>query len=97
MTIRLRLGAVKPSRVAALILLGCLWMPLSASAQLGSLVVTITAPQPGATLGGKASVSASVTIVGALTVAGVQFKLDGANLGAEDTTDAGRRLESLER
>jgi len=29
-------------------------------------------------------VSASVSIVGSLTVAGVQFKLDGANLGAED-------------
>ncbi|TMG73987.1 MAG: esterase, partial [Betaproteobacteria bacterium] len=30
--------------------------------------------------------SASVSIVGSLTVAGVQFKLDGNNLGAEDTS-----------
>ncbi len=30
--------------------------------------------------------SASVSIIGSLTVRGVQFKLDGVNLGAEDTT-----------
>ncbi len=33
-------------------------------------------------------VTASVTIIGPLTVQGVQFKLDGNNLGAEDTSAA---------
>src|SRR5207249_1936989 len=32
-------------------------------------------------------VKASVTIIGGLTVQSVQFKLDGANLGAADTSD----------
>ena len=85
MTMRCPGGCVKPTRVA-LLLLVCLLMPLSASAQLGSLVVTISAPRSGATIGGTTTVSASVTVVGALTVAGVQFKLDGVNQGAEDTT-----------
>jgi hypothetical protein len=63
-----------------------------ASAQLlpplptGSLVVTMTSPASGSTVSGTVPVSASVSIVGALTVGGVQFKLDGANLGAEDTS-----------
>src|SRR5437879_1614310 len=61
--------------------------PLPAQAQLlGSLIVTITAPADGATVSGTVPVTASVTIVGSLTVAGVQFKLDGNNLGAEDTS-----------
>src|SRR5690349_17105852 len=52
----------------------------------GSLIVTMTSPASGSTVAGTVPVSASVSIVGALTVAGVQFKLDGANLGAEDTS-----------
>src|SRR6202007_45450 len=61
--------------------------PQPAPAQmLGSLVVTVTSPASGSTVGGTVPVTASVTAVGALTVAGVQFKLDGANLGAEDTS-----------
>src|SRR5262245_34957318 len=72
---------------AAIVIFGVVWLsPLPASAQLGQLIVTITAPASGSTVSGTATVSASVTIVGALTVGGVQFKLDGANLGAEDTT-----------
>ncbi len=51
---------------------------------LGSLIVRINAPAAGATVSGSTTVSAQVSIVGALTVAGVQFKLDGVNLGAED-------------
>src|SRR5580765_6928227 len=86
MTMKHRPGYVTPVRVTALLLLIGLWMTLSASAQLGSLIVTVTAPQAGATIGGTTTVSASVTIIGALTVGGVQFKLDGVNLGAEDTT-----------
>ncbi len=47
--------------------------------------VSVTAPANGATVSGATtSVSASAADNG--SVAGVQFKLDGANLGAEDTT-----------
>src|SRR5262245_49351285 len=60
------------------------WMPQPASAQLGSLIVNITSPSNGATVSGTVTVSASVTVIGLLTVGGVQFKLDGANLGGED-------------
>src|SRR5258706_3491424 len=86
MTMKHRVGPVTPLRVTALLLLIGLWLTPSASAQLGSLIVTLTAPHAGAIVGGTTTVSASVTIVGVLTVAGVQFKLDGVNLGAEDTT-----------
>src|SRR5216117_3921829 len=60
--------------------------PQPAQAQLGSLVVNVTSPASGSTAGGTVTVSASVSIVGSLTVAGVQFQLDGNNLGAEDTS-----------
>src|SRR6058998_499306 len=60
--------------------------PALAQLQLGSLVVNITSPASGSTVSGSIAVSAGVTIIGSLTVAGVQFKLDGANLGAEDTS-----------
>src|SRR5213592_3111257 len=62
--------------------------PQPAQAQLGtgSLIVTVTSPASGSTVSGTVPVTASVTSVGALTVAGVQFLLDGANLSAEDTT-----------
>jgi len=53
---------------------------------IGSLIVTMTAPTSGSTVSGTVTVSASVSIVGSLTVAGVQFKLDGANLGAQDAS-----------
>ena len=46
--------------------------------------VAITAPTQGSTVSGTASVSASAT--DDVGVAGVQFLLDGANLGTEDTT-----------
>src|SRR5258705_11773847 len=52
----------------------------------GSLIVTITSPGPGSTVDKTSPVSASLSIVGSLTVASVQFKLDGANLGALDTS-----------
>src|SRR5438034_1299857 len=65
---------------------GGLIAPQPAQAQLGSLIVNVTSPASGSTVSGTVPVTASVTIVGALTVAGVQFKLDGNNLGAEDTS-----------
>jgi hypothetical protein len=77
----------KAATAAALLLLG--WMcasPSPAAAQLGSLIVTMTSPSDGSTVSSTITVSASVTIIGLLTVAGVQFQLDGAHLGAEDTT-----------
>jgi len=46
--------------------------------------VSITAPSAGATVSGTVTVTASATDNGSL--AGVQFKLDGSNLGTEDTT-----------
>ena len=46
--------------------------------------VSITAPAANTTLSGTTTVSASAT--DSAGIAGVQFKLDGANLGSEDTT-----------
>ena len=65
------------------------WMtPLQASADLplpgGSLVVRVTSPTSGSTITGTVPINATVSVVGALTVAGVQFKSDGVNIGAED-------------
>jgi chitodextrinase len=46
--------------------------------------VSLTAPSGGATVSGTIALSASAS--DDIGVAGVQFRLDGANLGAEDTT-----------
>src|SRR5262249_40675519 len=48
----------------------------------GGPVVSVTSPAPGSTVGGTVTVSASTS----MPVAGVQFQLDGASIGAEDTT-----------
>ncbi len=66
--------------------LGC--VSIEAAAQLLSLstggsAVSITSPASGSTVSGLITVSASVNV---FFTAGVQFKLDGANLGAEDTS-----------
>lgn len=50
-------------------------------------VVTMTAPGSGTTVSGTKAVSATAS--DNVGVVGVQFKLDGANLGAEDTTASG--------
>src|SRR5258706_10248208 len=73
--------------LAATIIVAAL-APREAAAQLGlgSLVVTMTAPSNGANVTGTIPVRASVTIIGGLTVQGVQFKLDGAHLRAFDTS-----------
>src|SRR5262252_4057420 len=68
------------------VVLGAGWMPLHAQAQLGSLVVTMTSPGSGSTVSGTTTVSASVSIIGLLTVQSVQFQLDGNNLGAADSS-----------
>ncbi len=47
--------------------------------------VTMTAPANGATISGLQAVNANAS--DAVSVSGVQFKLDGINLGAEDTAE----------
>src|SRR5260221_7533462 len=77
------------ARVAGLLVLSSFAL-VSTQAQaqlgLGSLIVTMTSPASGSTVSGTVPVSASVSIVGLITVRGVQFKLYGTNLGAEDTS-----------
>ena len=48
--------------------------------------VSITSPASGAFVRATTTVSATVTGLGGATVVGVQFTIDGVNLGAEDTT-----------
>ena len=50
------------------------------------VTVTIVTPVAGAIVSGTIPVEANVGGVGASTVTGVQFKLDGANLGEPDST-----------
>ena len=69
--------------IAALVAVFVITLPWTVSAQ--GVVVTITEPASGASVRGTTTVSASTSGLGSLTVMGVQFKLDGANLGAEDT------------
>src|SRR2546426_5420404 len=57
-----------------------------AIADVAPPTVSITAPAAGATVLGMMTVSASAT--DNVGIVGVQFKLDGINLGAEDTTNA---------
>lgn len=68
------------------VVLAAAWLPLQAQAQLGSLVVTMTSPASGSSVSGTTTVSASVSIIGLLTVQSVQFQLDGNNLGAADSS-----------
>lgn len=77
-----------PHAAALLVVLSLAWIsPPPASAQLGSLIVTITSPTSGSTVSGTIPVSADVSIVGSLTVTGVQFYVDEVPLGTEDTTE----------
>src|SRR5260221_10998756 len=90
------LEIMRRARVTALMMvLGLSWIaPLEAFAHLlpplplpgGRLIVAITSPASGATGSDTTTVSASVSIIGSLTVSSVQFQLDGANLGARDTS-----------
>jgi hypothetical protein len=78
-----------PHVAALFVAFGCVCFPSQAFAQ-GGLAVTITSPAPDSTVAGTTTVKASVTLAGTSIsggglVAGVQFKLDGVNLGAEDT------------
>src|SRR6266480_6963352 len=90
---------VKRARVAVLLaIFGLAWVPLQASAQLLPCIpgltcpspdntpptVNITSPASGATAFGTINITASAS--DNRGVAGVQFQLDGANGGGEDTT-----------
>src|SRR5262245_47932451 len=81
---------ISTSRVVVALVTLIVWSgsaPPPASAQLlGSLIVNMSEPASGATVGGTVAVGARVTVVGLLTVRSVQFMLDGVPLGAEDTT-----------
>jgi len=77
------------ARAAALLVLsGFALISTQAQAQLGlgSLIVTMASPASGSIVSDTVPVSASVSVIGLITVRGVQFKLDGANLGAEVTS-----------
>ncbi|HZF14569.1 MAG TPA: Ig-like domain-containing protein [Steroidobacteraceae bacterium] len=51
-----------------------------------SLVITISAPPSGAAVRGPTAVNAEVSLVGGTGLSGVQFKMDGGSIGAEDTS-----------
>src|SRR2546422_366096 len=69
------------------ILSGWLISPHQASAQLpGRLALTVTPPASGSAVSGSGTVTASVSVTGSVGVAGVQFLVDGANIGSEDTS-----------
>jgi len=59
--------------------------PATAQLSLGNLIVTVTAPQAGATVGGTVPVAANVAIFGGLTVQSVEFRVNGVPIG-QDTT-----------
>jgi hypothetical protein len=65
------------------------FLPIQALAQFpvlpGSLVVNVTSPGSNSIVAGTVTVTGSVSPLGAL-VTGVQFQLDGVNLGGEDRT-----------
>lgn len=60
-------------------------VPITVTVDNVAPVVAVTAPSNGATVSGN-SVSLTATASDNLAIVGVQFKLDGVNLGAEDTT-----------
>ena len=79
-----RVRRVAPAQMAGLLVV-LAWASLSvrpASAQ--SLFVSVTSPTNGSTVGGTVTVTANANPLS--LVQGVQFTLDGVNLGAEDTS-----------
>ncbi|HLA71165.1 MAG TPA: Ig-like domain-containing protein [Steroidobacteraceae bacterium] len=58
--------------------------PISGAPDTAAPTVSLTAPSNGATLSGTATLSANAA--DNVGVAGVQFRVDGANVGAEDAT-----------
>lgn len=58
-------------------------VPVTVSNAVAPTTISITAPSAGSAVSGNVTVSASA--FAAVGVAGVQFKVDGVNVGAEDT------------
>src|SRR5438477_4728051 len=83
----LKLGR-RVGAAALLAISGLSLISTQAQAQLGlgSLIVAMTSPASGSIVSDTVPVRASVSVIGLITVRGVQFQLDGANLGAEDTS-----------
>src|SRR5207248_2877037 len=83
----LRVGR-RVGAAALLAISGLSLISTQAQAQLGlgSLIVAMTSPASGSIVSDTVPVRASVSVIGLITVRGVQFQLDGANLGAEDTS-----------
>lgn len=77
----------RAGRAAGLLLITFGWICLAATpaAAQGDMVVTITSPANGSTVAGTITVSATVSNGGPLIV-GVQFAVNGADIGAEDPT-----------
>jgi Bacterial Ig domain len=72
-------------RQAGWAIFGFAWFASQAVAQIplpGGVVVAVTSPASGSTVSATVTVSASTNA----PVAGVQFQLDGASVGAEDTS-----------
>src|SRR5436309_5350288 len=86
MDARSMLRNLKSVRAAALFVVSSLAL-ISTQAQaqlgLGSLIVTMTSPAPGDTVNSTVPVSASVSIIGLLTVSQVQFYRDGNLIGSD--------------
>lgn len=72
--------------VSAFVCGAAAWVAAPAAAQLPSLgiVVSVTAPTPGAPLRGRVTVSARLGDATAQGVSGVQFRVDGVDIGGED-------------
>src|SRR5881396_565209 len=86
MDARSMLRNLKSVRAAALFVVSSLAL-ISTQAQaqlgLGSLIVTMTSPASGDTVNSTVPVSASVSIIGSLTVSQVQFYRDGNLIGSD--------------
>src|SRR2546429_4824403 len=77
---------VGPAALLAISGLSLISTQAQAQLGLGSLIVAMTSPASGSIVSDTVPVRASVSVIGLITVRGVQFQLDGANLGAEDTS-----------
>src|SRR5881396_3110320 len=89
MDARSMLRNLKSVRAAALFVVSSLAL-ISTQAQaqlgLGSLIVTMTSPASGDTVSGTVPVSASVSIIGLLTVSQVEFYRDGNLFGSDSAS-----------
>src|ERR1700704_5507332 len=71
---------------AAMMIFSLAWIPSQAQAQVGSLIVAMTSPASGSTVFGTVPVSASVSVIGLVTVSRVEFYRDGNLIGSDSTS-----------